>query len=132
MAWPFGIGAIGEHAQHALVTDSRDRREVGRASVDGRLIEFEVAGVKNRTERRAQRQRASARQAVIDVDELGFDLAVAHAIARLHRDERAGVELMVAHLGANERERERRSDDGNGKLAQQIRDAADVILVDRA
>ena len=83
VAGALGVGRIGEHAQHAGVADARDRREVGRIAVDRRLIELEVAGVKERADRRPDRQRASARERMIDVDELGGESAVTHRVAGL-------------------------------------------------
>ena len=63
------------------------------------------------------------------MDELRLDRAVAHAIAGLHGDERRVRWSMLAQLGANQRQRQRRSDDGDVPLAQQIRNAADMVFV---
>ena len=90
---------------------ARDAGEVGRLAVDRRLIELEVAGVKDRAHRRAQRQRAGTRDRVVDVDELGLDLAVAHAVARLDRRELGFAELLLARLRLDQRDRQRRRDD---------------------
>ena len=59
-------------------------REVGGLAVDRRLIELEVAGVEDRADRRAERQRAGSGDRMIDVHELRLDRAVAHALAGLH------------------------------------------------
>jgi hypothetical protein len=129
MPGTFGVGGIGEHRKDAVFTDARNRRKVGGASVDGRLVEFEIARVEDRTERRRDRERTATGEAVIDMYELGFDITVAHDIARLHGDEFLIVEFIISHLGADECERERRADDGDIEFAQQVGNAADVIFV---
>ena len=101
----FGIGRIGEHAQHAGVADARDRREVGRIAVDRRLIELEIAGVKERAERRADRERARARERMIDVNELGREsrrsVTVSPGSTFTSRGRRACVRLSFALISAS-------------------------------
>ena len=64
------------------------------------------------------------------MNEFGFDRAVLHAIARFHRNELDLAEFMLARLRFDERDAKascRRP--AYRKLAQQIRNAADVIFV---
>ena len=35
LSGPFGVGAVGKHAEHAFFTDARHRSEIGRTPVDG-------------------------------------------------------------------------------------------------
>ena len=125
----FRVRRVREHAEHAFIADARDRREIGRAAVDRRLVELEIARVEDRSEFGRDRERTTAGEAVVDVDELGLDAAVLDDVAGLHGDEVAIADLLILELRANERERERRAHDRNVELAQQIRDAADVIFV---
>ncbi len=130
VAGPLGVGRVGEHQQDALVADPRDRREVGGIAVDRRLVELEVAGMEDDSERRADRQRAGPRQRVVDVDELRLDRAERDAVAGLDFARLPIARLVFLELRADQRQRERRSDDRNlRKLAQQIRDPADVVFV---
>ena len=127
---PLRVGGIREHAQHALVPNARDAREVGRLAVDRRLVELEVAGVEDRTDRRAQRQRTSARHRVIDVHELDVDRTERQTVARLDLHEVRFAHLVLARFGFDQRDRHRRSGDRRAReLAQKIRDAADMIFV---
>jgi uncharacterized protein YciU (UPF0263 family) len=126
---PLGVGRIGKHAQHAVLADTRDRREIGRLAVDRRLIELEVAGVKDRAEFGMDRERAATGQTVVDVDELGLDRTVADRFSRLYRDEEPVARFLILQLRTDQRERKRRTDDRNVELAQEVRDAADVIFV---
>ena len=95
--WP-GRSALVESESMQSTPSSPIRaiaREIGGLAVDRRLIELEVAGVKDGADRRAHRQRARARHRVVDVDELGLDRAVADAVARLDLRE-----LRIAELAA--------------------------------
>ena len=96
MTGPLGIRRIREHAEHALIADARDSGEICRLAIDRRLIELEIAGVKNCADRRSQRQRACSRDRVIDVNELGIDRAVAYAAAGLHFSELGFVDPLLA------------------------------------
>ena len=100
MARPLGVGRIREHAQHAGVADARDRREVGRIAVDRRLVELEVAGMEERAQRRADRERARARQRMVDVDEFGAERAVRDRVAGLDLDQVELARLVFLELGA--------------------------------
>ncbi len=127
---PLGVGGVGEHAEDALVADARDAGEVGRLSVDRRLIEFEVARVKDRAHRRAERQSASPGDGVVDVDELGLELAVAHAVSGLDLRELRLAQMLFARLRLDQRDRQRRRDDRRvAKFLREVRDAADVVFV---
>ena len=125
-----GVGGIGEHAEHALVADRGDSRKIGRLAVDRRLIELEVAGMEDRSNRRAQRERASPGDRVVHVDELGFDRAIAHAAARLDLGEVDLTELLLARFRFDQGDRKRRRGDrGLRKLTHEVRNAADVVFV---
>ncbi len=77
VAGAFGVGAESESMQSTPSSPTRAiAREVGGPAVDRRLVELEVAGVEDRADRRAHRQRARAGDAVVDVDELRLDRAV--------------------------------------------------------
>ena len=53
MTGTLGVRAVGEHAQNAFLADARHCAEVGWLAVDRRLVEFEVARVEDRADRRA-------------------------------------------------------------------------------
>jgi len=127
---PLGVRRVGEHHQHTLFADLGDRGEVGRIAVDRRLIEFEVAGVEHDSQRRADRQRAGAGQRVVDVDELRLDIPEAHAVAGLDLARVPLARFVLFELGADQRQRERRTDHRNlRELAQQVGDPADVVFM---
>src|SRR5580692_10709492 len=130
MARALGIGGVGEHAEHALVADRRDSGEIGRLAVDRRLVEFEVAGMEDRSHRRPQRERAGSRDRMIHVNELGLDRAVTNAAARLDLCELDLPEFLLARLRFDQCDRKRRR--GNRylrKLTYEVGNSADVIFV---
>ena len=67
---------------------------------------------------------------MIDVHELGGNAAVLDRVPGLDFDQIEFVRLVLFEFRPDQRERERRADDRTfGKLAQEIRDAADVVFV---
>jgi len=64
------------------------------------------------------------------VHEFGFERSELHAVARLNQLKVHVAQLVLARLGLDERDRERGPDDRRlRKLAQKVRNAADVIFV---
>ena len=106
MPGPFGVCAICKHAEHAFLSDTCERRKIGGCSVDRRLVELEIARMKNRSNVRANREATRARYAVVDVDELRLDIAVTNAVPGFHRLERDFADFMLAKFCLDQRERQ--------------------------
>ena len=53
----FGIRAVGEESEHALIAVSGESMQIEFLSIDRRRIDFEIAGVDDRAGRRLDRER---------------------------------------------------------------------------
>src|SRR5260221_5417752 len=86
------VGGIGKKCEYALVAVFGERRNVEAGTVDGRVINFEVAGMNDDAEGRANSKRDAVDGAVRDRDEFDFVGTDFHTTARNDFAERCGVE----------------------------------------
>lgn len=125
----FGVGGVGEEQVHALLAEAGEGAQVGDAIVERELVHLEVAGVQHHPGAGADRDREAVRDGVIDGHELAVEGPEATPVALPH-PHRARPDAVFLELGLQERQRQLRADNGNvPPLAQQIRHAADVVLV---
>ncbi len=123
------VGAVGEERQHPLGAELREAVDVEMLAVDRRLIDLEVAGVDDDAERRMNGQRHAVGHAVRDADE--FDRERTDVTrSRGRTGTSSGVaKAVLAQLGLDQREGQRRAVDRAVDERRHVRHAADVILV---
>ena len=125
-----GTGRVGQQAGHALLAEPGEDREVGQLAVDRRVVELEVAGVDDRADRRPQRDAHRVRDRVADPERDDVEGPDVDLVARLEREERVVVELVLLDLVAEQPARQRRRIDRDAReLREHVRQRADVILV---
>ena len=131
MAVLVGVGGVGQQQADALVAGDRaDAGQVGEAAVDRGEVELEVAGVQDHALRGVERGGEAVGHRVGDGDELHVERADHAALAVGDRDELGAVEQPgLLDAVAGQAEGERRAVDRERQLAQQERQAADVVLV---
>ena len=66
-AGPLDVGAVAEEREHAFLSVAREGVQVERLSVDRRGVHFEIAGVNDDSDGRANRERDAINGAVRDV-----------------------------------------------------------------
>ena len=66
VAGVLGAGRVGQQAEHALLAEPGEDREVGQLAVDRGVVELEVAGVDDRPDRRPQGDAHRVRDRVAD------------------------------------------------------------------
>ncbi len=124
-----GVRRVGHEQVDALLTEPRERTQVGQAAVEGQLVHLEVAGVQDRAAGGADEDRERVGDRVVDSDELAVEDAELLAHALLH-PERQGGDAVLLELGLDQRQREHRADDGEvGLELEQVGNGADVVLV---
>ncbi len=107
-----------------------DAGQVGEAAVDRREVELEVAGVEDHALRGVEGGGEAVGHRVGDGDELHVEGPDPAPLAVGDRDELGAVEQAgLLDAVAGQAEGERRAVDRERQLAQQVRQAADVVLV---
>ncbi len=125
----FGVGGVGEEQVHALLAEAGEGAQIGDAVIEGKLVHLEVAGVQHHPGPGADGDREAVRDGVVDRHELAVEGPEATPVALPH-PHRARPDAVFLELGLQESQRQLGADDGNvGPLAQQVRHAADVVLV---
>ena len=127
----FGVGGVRQQDPDAGGTgELADAGEVRAPIVHGRQVELEVAGVEDHALAAVHGDRVRVRNAVGDGDELDVErpdpppLVVGHHVQRRPTEQSALLDAV-----AGEPEGDRGAEDREADLAQQERDAADVVLV---
>ena len=124
-----GVGGIDEEQVDALVAQPGEPGEVGEPTVEGQLVELDVAGVQHQARGRADGDGQRVRDGVVDREVLAVPAAVPQPAALLHLQQVRGEAVLPA-LGRDQRQREPGADDGEVRaLPQQERHRADVVLV---
>ena len=99
MTGALDVGGFAQHRQHAALAQLGEGRKVGDMPIDGRVVNFEVAGDDDRTRRAGERNGARPRDGVADVDELRREvLAQPHLVARLHHLHRDALNAVLLEL----------------------------------
>jgi hypothetical protein len=128
-AGDLGVRGVDKEQVHALLAQAGERTQVGDAAVEGELVHLEVAGVQHEPGRGADGDRQAVRDRVVHRDELAVEGAELLPLALTHLDGLRG-DAVLLELGLDEGQGEPRADDRDvGSLAQQVGDAADVVLV---
>ena len=97
-----GAGRVGQEAEDAFLAEPGEDREVGQLAVDRGVVELEVAGVDDRADRRPQGDAHRVRDRVADPERHDVEGADVDLVARLERDQRVVVELVLLDLVAEE------------------------------
>ncbi len=130
VAGVLGPRRVRHEAEDALLAEARQVVEVGELAVHGRVVELEVAGVDDVPEGRPDAQAHGVGDRVADAERRHVEVAELHGLARLERTERVVAQLVLAELGGQQATRQRRGVHGHaGELGQDVRQAADVVLV---
>ena len=125
-----GAGRVGQQAQHAFLAEPGEDREVGQLAVDRGVVELEVAGVDDRPDRRAQRDAHRVRDRVADPERDHVERPDLDLVARVEREQRVVVELVLLDLVAEQAAGEGGGVDRHAReLRQHVRQRADVVLV---
>ncbi len=82
-AFPHRVGGIADQRQHALVADRLQAFRVRRRADGGVVVELPVAGMEDRAEGSADRQRVGFRDRMRDVDVLDLERTGGDALARV-------------------------------------------------
>ena len=131
-ARPLGVRRVAEQEVDSPVSDLGERPDVGAEPVDRRVVELPVAGVHDPACASFDDERHRVRDRVRDADHLHPERPeLERLVVRAGLDElRCLAEPVLVELGLDEREREARRDDrGDLDLAEEVRQASDVILV---
>ena len=124
------ICRVAQQSEHALVAELAETGDVYHTAGDRRHVYLEVTGVDNRADRRRDSQRDRIRNAVVHMDELHGKAAETEDRAVFLGKDLSVIELVVLfELQLDQRRRERRGVYGNVQIAQQIGNAAYMVLV---
>jgi hypothetical protein len=124
------VGAVAQQGKHARRAQLREARQVECLSVEGRLVDLEVARVEQHPLRRGNGHGHAVGHAVGDADELQCEGADRHHVARLHRHIAGPVlDTVLFDLGLDQRQCQRRAIDRAAHVRQHVRHRTDVILV---
>ena len=112
------------------VPELREAPIVRQLTVERARVELEVAGVDDGPHRRVDRQSDAVDDRVRDADRLDAERAGLEAVARAdHAKVRRLDEPVLLQSLRHERQGQGRAVHGHRRLAQQVRECADVILV---
>jgi hypothetical protein len=104
--------------------------EVGQLAVDRGVIELEVAGVDDDSDRCPDRDAHRVGDRMADAERQHGEWPDRHLVPGLERDQRVVVELVLPDLVAEQAAGERGRIDGHaGELGQDVRQTAHVVLV---
>ena len=119
-----GAGRVGQQADDALLAEPGEDREVGQLAVDRRVVELEVAGVDDRADRRPQGDAHRVRDRVADPERDDVERADVELVARVEREERVVVELVLLDLVAEQAAGQRGGVDRHAReLGEHVRQA---------
>ena len=132
-AWPCSsalVESASSRRMPSLDGDRADAGEVGATAVDRGEVELEVARVQDHALRRVHGDGVGVRHRVGDGDELDVERAD-HAPLAVGDDDQLGLAQQPGLLDAvaGQAERDRRAEDREAQLAQQVVQRADVVLV---
>ena len=128
-AGQFGVGRVAQEQVHTLVAQARHPRQVGRAAVQGQLVELDVAGVQHGARPSVHGDRERIGNRVIDREVLALEDAVRASGALGHLDEHR-IDPVLATFRGDEGQRELGADDRDvSAQLEQERDRTDVVLV---
>jgi hypothetical protein len=124
-----GVGGVGQEQIDAFLAEPGEPAQVGDPPVQRELIHLEIAGVQHQTGVRADGDRESVRDRVVDREELQAERTCSQGLARLHLVQN-GLNAVLGELRRNEAQGEARADQRNVRaLAEQVRHATDAVLV---
>ena len=124
-----GVRGVRHEQVDALGAEPGPAAEVGHPAVERQLVHLEVAGVQHRPRRGTDRDAQRIRDRVVDREELAREGAelLGDPFADLERVRRDPV---LGELALDQRQGQPRADERDvGLLPQQVRHAADVVLV---
>ena len=130
VAGVLGARRVGQEADDALRAELGEDREVGQLAVDRGVVELEVAGVDDRSDRRAQGDAHRVGDRVADPERDDVERPDVDLVAGLEGEERVVVELVLLDLVAEEAAGQGAGVDRHAReLGQHVRQRADVVLV---
>jgi len=125
-----GVGAVAKQGEHALRAKLGEPVKIEALSIQGRLIDLEVARVDDHALWRVDGERHRVGNAVGDAQELDREWPDLDALSWRDRNQTAlVVHAMFVELGRDHGECERRPVDRAVEVGHHIRHGADVVLV---
>ena len=125
-----GVRGVGQQQVNAVGAEPGEPAEVGQPVVQRQLVHLEVAGVQDDPGRRLDRDRERVRDRVVDREELQLPRTEGLLSPPASTSTSTGRDPVLGELGADQRQRQPRPDQRDvGPLPQQVRNAADVVLV---
>ncbi len=130
VAGALGAGRIGQQAEHSLAAELGQGVDVGHLAVNRRVVELEVAGVDDQTERGAQGNAHRVGDRMADPEGGRAEGPELDRLARLECEQRVVVELMLLDLVAQQAARQRRGVDRHAReVGQDVGQPTDMVLV---
>ncbi len=124
------VGGVCEVTEDSLLPQFGEPGEVDHAAVDRSRVDLEVAGMDDRADVGRQREGQSIRDGVVDVDGLDVELAEFEPVARFDLMELCALqEAVFLEFSLDEADGKRRAVDRLVDHPQEVREAADVVLV---
>ncbi len=124
-----GVGGVGEQQVYPAGAEPGEPAKVSQPTVQRQLVHLEVTGVQDQPGRRPDRDRERVRDGVVDREELQLPRPEPLLRAGLDLDVHRG-DPVLGELAAHEPQRQARADERDVRaLAEQVRHAADVVLV---
>src|SRR5229473_2082835 len=124
------VRGIAEQRQHALVAIPGERVQIERGAAHGSLIDFEIAGVDDDAERRANGQGDAIHGAVRHGNEFDFKGADFHETAGYYFAKRGRLQKpRFVESFFYQRQREARPVHGNIQIAQDVGQGANVVFM---
>src|SRR6266540_4723078 len=129
VAGPVRVGGVGAEHEHPLLAQLGEPPVVGQLAVEWARVELEVAGVDDRAGGRVDRQADTVDDRVRHADRLDAEGTGLDALAWSYGPEvrRLGEPVLAQPL-RDQRQRQGGAVHGHRRLAEEIRQRADVIL----
>ena len=125
----FGVGRVAQKQVHTGVAEPRHAGQVGGATVQRGLVEFDVTGVQYGSRTGVHRDRQRVGDGVVDGEVFALEHAVAAALPLFDFDEHR-LDAVLAAFGGDHGQGELGADDGNvAPQLEQERDCPDVVFV---
>ena len=97
-----GIRRVREHEVDSIAAKTRQRSEVGRDAVDGRLVELEVSRMQDVAGRTREEDAHRSGNRMVDGEEFRLNAAEFDLLARLYLDELCVLDLMFGKLALDQ------------------------------
>ena len=112
VARTFRVGRITQQQPHALRAQLCEARQIDRLAVQGRKVDFEVAGVDHAADRSGDTERAGVRNRVVDTDEFNGENAGLDCLSGLDLHKVGAADVVFFKFSFDDAEGQTRAVDG--------------------